>query len=152
MGIQIKYTGSAGVRTIEQYKWSSENDFVQAVDVQTAAGLIAYPRPGQFALVAGQKLSPAEKKELEELLGVAVKVPTVPEVEVVPPSLLDVPGLSAERRANLKDAGVPDLETLAGLDEAAVKEAASKTGATRKEISGWVEQAKSLLEKAKAQA
>ena len=146
MGIQIKYTGSSGVRILEQYEWNSDNGYVVEVDVDTAANLITYPIPGQFALIADQKISAADRKKLEDLIGAKLsELTTEAAVVDLPPTLSDVTGLSEERIASLARAGVESLEALAGLDEAAVKAVASKTGATRSEISGWSEQAAGLL-------
>ena len=145
MSIQIKFTGHSGIRKLGNYVWNSENNYVQEVDVETAANLITYPNPGQFALVANQKLSKVDSARLEQLIGAKVEVPSEPEVIELPPTLSDVDGLSEARVRDLSEANVPDLAALAGLNEAAVKAVARKTGATRKEIQGWVEQAKTLL-------
>lgn len=68
--IEIKYIGT-GERQIGEHVWNQNNGFIQAVETELAANLIAYPRPGQFQLVPNQKLTKKDKTDLARLLGVS---------------------------------------------------------------------------------
>lgn len=147
--IQIRYTGSAGTRELGKYVWDAGNHYVVAVDVATASELITYPRPGQFALVAGQEPAAADVKKLAGLLGVGedeVKKLFAGAAGAVVqlPTLADV-GLKAERAEELAGLGIRTLDDLAKLDEKGIEELAPKTGASQQEIEGWAEKARELL-------
>lgn len=69
--IQIQFVNPVvGERIIGNYRWNASNKFVTAVDVETAANLITYPKP-HFVAVKGQALTPATIKKLAELTKVS---------------------------------------------------------------------------------
>jgi len=65
--VEISFIGASNIiRVIDDYVWNKENGFVCAVDLETAANLLTYPRP-QFAATPGQKPTAAVIKTLAEL-------------------------------------------------------------------------------------
>lgn len=65
--VEIRYDGR-WVRILGDYTWKPDNGYLQDVDIDTAAGLLTYPKP-QFTL--NSKPKPAALTALAVKLGVA---------------------------------------------------------------------------------
>ena len=56
--MKIRYTGTAGVRIVEPYRWDESNGYVQDVtDPEILENLLTYPRP---------EFEPVEEASVEE--------------------------------------------------------------------------------------
>jgi len=67
--VLIKFTGHNGRREIGNYVFDEANGHTCAVDLDTAVELITYPKPGQFAVVPGQKVTKSMLDALAEKAG-----------------------------------------------------------------------------------
>lgn len=67
--VLIKFTGHNGRREVGEYVFDEANGHVCGVDLDTAVELITYPKPGQFAVVPGQKVSKSVIDALAEKAG-----------------------------------------------------------------------------------
>ena len=143
MTVKIRHAPGPVVRVIGDVEWSAEAGWEQDVPVELAADLLAYPHPDWS--LAG-KPTAAARKALADALGVAPENILVPGEEVgghavrFAPTLAEVVGDRA-RAAELSDLGVT-VKGLAALGEQGIHDLAFHSGATVKEIAGWVEQAK----------
>lgn len=143
MGDKLKFSYTPGpvVRRIGDYEWSPRTGWTQAVDLETAANLLAYPRGG-FKLA--ERPTAKQRQALADLLGVWPENIVVPKEEatavIVPPleSVVRAPG----RAEQLAAEGVTTLAALEGLSEDDVRRLAEKTGASVDEINDWVAKVK----------
>ncbi|MBP8055199.1 MAG: hypothetical protein KA314_05125 [Chloroflexi bacterium] len=77
--VAFQWMGSrVGIRILEGYIWDSNNNYIQAVDVDMAAKLLTYPIDGEFMPVGGQEISQETLQQLANLCG-----GTVDEVRVL---------------------------------------------------------------------
>ena len=135
--VKMAFQPGPVVRTIGDVEWSAAAGWVQAVSVDLAADLLAYPHPG-WSL--GERPSAAVRKALADRLGVAPENIVAPgETIRFRPSLQAIVG--AERAAQFVEAGVADTAALANLTEEEIAGLAFRTGATAAEIVTWVERA-----------
>lgn len=116
--MRIRYVGLAGLRVLDEYRWSAENDFVVEVEPQTAARLLDYPR-ADFALAQDEPLAAA-------LIGMG-----------------EYAGLCA---AALAREGIGAVEQLAALDGAQAEAVAGAAGVSAETVTAWVEAARDIVE------
>jgi predicted flap endonuclease-1-like 5' DNA nuclease len=145
--ILIRFVGHNGVRILGDYEWNPENNHIVAVDAETAADLLTYPRP-QFHLVQDQEMSSGDAQALADALGVAKaeidKVVTTS--SPAPPKLTDIDGIGEARREELAEQGVDSVSALAAQDDDGIEHLATNTGASRGQIREWVQAARELTE------
>ena len=68
--MKIRYTGTAGVRIVEPYRWDESNGYVQDVtDPEILEDLLTYPRP-EFVTVEEESVA---EKAPEVVQGAPVK-------------------------------------------------------------------------------
>lgn len=131
------------VHTMGAYEWSEATDWLCAVDVETAANLIGYPRPVFFL---AERPSAEVRREIAAILGVSEENIVWPAggAEPATKALPTLPSITGEERAaELAGLGISSTSALAALNDEEIAELSVKSGATRKEITAWVEQAKS---------
>lgn len=138
--IKVSLTPGPVVRVIGDIEWSAAAGWTQAVPLELAADLLAYPRPG-WSLA--EPPTAAQRKKLADLLGVApenIVAPGEPVLSSRPPSLAEVVG-SPARAGELAEFGVT-VRGLKALDESGIRDLAYRSGATPAEIGEWIERAK----------
>ena len=136
--VQIALEPGPYVRQIGAHEWSAQAGWVQAVPLELAADLLAYPRPG-WSLA--ERPNAATLRALAGLLGVEPgNISVANEPVRFGPSLAALVG-DRERAGQLAEQGVT-VSGLAQLTEEGIRELSFRSGASVQEIAGWVEQAK----------
>lgn len=132
--IKVRLEPGPVVRVIGETEWSEKAGWVQPVDLETAANLLAYPRPG-WSLA--EKPTAAQRKALADLLGVAPENIAMPGEPVrLTPTLAEVTG-DRERAEQLAEMGIT-VKGLARMGEPEIRDLAFRSGATAAEIGRWV--------------
>lgn len=144
--ISIKYL-KRGSRQWESYFWPAGGNSVVEVDAETAAVLLRYDNGRQFALAEDAKANAVDRRKLAVGLGVDIgDVAQMFEGGSVPeptPTLEDV--MEANRAEQLRsDFGIKTVSELAHADEEKVQELVKKSGASKQEVTNWIDRAKSV--------
>lgn len=128
------------VHEIGGVEFSEANGWVQAVDVETAANLLAYPVPVFFL---AERPSAAIQQQIADILGIGVGNIVWPAGDGKPATKAETPlaDIVGDRAAEFAALGVTTTAALAALDEKGIERLATGSGASRGEIEGWVAEA-----------
>lgn len=138
--VRIKEQPGPYRRELKDYVWEAANGFTAEVDIQTAAELLTHPSQ-VFSLA--ERPSAAVRKALADALGVKPENIAAPGETAAPPETTVSQIAGGGRAPALAELGITRVAQLAALDEEGIERLAVATGASRAEVKGWVEQARS---------